>query len=115
VFALFDHASELPYTFQHCHATVLQLSGGQKARVALARAAYAGAHVCLLDDPLSAVDPRVSRILFNQCIGKEGIMRVSAAHCGLMIKMSTRLSGIVTAERERAAGVLPIHGDYAIR
>jgi ABC-type transport system involved in cytochrome c biogenesis ATPase subunit len=74
---LFDHASELPYTFQHCHVTVLQLSGGQKARVALARAAYAGAHVCLLDDPLSAVDPRVSRILFNQCIGKEGIMRVS--------------------------------------
>ena len=30
--------------------------------------------VQLLDDPLSAVDPRVGRILFNQCIGNSGIM-----------------------------------------
>jgi ATP-binding cassette subfamily C (CFTR/MRP) protein 4 len=30
--------------------------------------------VQLLDDPLSAVDPRVGRILFDQCIGNSGIM-----------------------------------------
>lgn len=41
-------------------------AGGQKARVALARAAYSGADVLLLDDPLSAVDPRVGRILFDK-------------------------------------------------
>jgi len=44
----------------------VNLSGGQKARVALARAAYSGADVMLLDDPLSAVDPRVGRILFDK-------------------------------------------------
>ena len=34
----------------------VNLSGGQKARVSLARACYAKAAVVLLDDPLSAVD-----------------------------------------------------------
>jgi len=44
----------------------IMLSGGQKARVALARAAYSKADVNLLDDPLSAVDPQVGRILFDK-------------------------------------------------
>ena len=44
------------------------LSGGQKARVALARAVYADADVYLLDDVLSAVDPHVARLLFEECI-----------------------------------------------
>lgn len=34
----------------------MSLSGGQKARVALARAVYSFAKNVLLDDPLSAVD-----------------------------------------------------------
>ena len=42
--------------------------GGQKARVALARAAFSRADIHLLDDPLSAVDPRVGRILFDKCV-----------------------------------------------
>eukprot|EP00457_Paulinella_chromatophora_P000315 gb/GEZN01000315.1/.p1 GENE.gb/GEZN01000315.1/~~gb/GEZN01000315.1/.p1 ORF type:complete len:1656 (-),score=281.42 gb/GEZN01000315.1/:61-4743(-) len=44
------------------------LSGGQKARISLARAVYADRDIYLLDDPLSAVDPAVAKHLFQQCI-----------------------------------------------
>ena len=44
------------------------LSGGQKARVNLARAVYRDADVYLLDDPLSAVDTAVAGHLFDKCI-----------------------------------------------
>ncbi|KAJ7865666.1 hypothetical protein B0H13DRAFT_2253973 [Mycena leptocephala] len=42
------------------------LSGGQKARVALARAVYAWTKYVLLDDPLSAVDSHTARVLFDR-------------------------------------------------
>ncbi|KAJ7904291.1 P-loop containing nucleoside triphosphate hydrolase protein [Mycena olivaceomarginata] len=42
------------------------LSGGQKARVALARAVYAWTKYVLLDDPLSAVDSHTARFLFDR-------------------------------------------------
>ncbi|XP_022215922.2 probable multidrug resistance-associated protein lethal(2)03659 [Drosophila obscura] len=44
------------------------LSGGQKARISLARAVYRRADIYLLDDPLSAVDTHVGRHLFEQCM-----------------------------------------------
>lgn len=46
----------------------VSLSGGQKARVNLARAVYKNADVYLLDDPLSAVDTHVGKELFVNCI-----------------------------------------------
>lgn len=46
----------------------VSLSGGQRARVNLARAVYQDADIYLLDDPLSAVDTHVGRELFDQCI-----------------------------------------------
>ena len=42
------------------------LSGGQKARVCLARALYSKAQVYLLDDPLSAVDTRVGNHIMQK-------------------------------------------------
>lgn len=45
------------------------LSGGQKARVALARAVYSQANVLLLDDPLSALDHQTAEIVVRKCFG----------------------------------------------
>ena len=44
------------------------LSGGQKWRVALARAAFSGAPILALDDPLSALDAHVAAKLFDHLI-----------------------------------------------
>ncbi|KAF9255059.1 multidrug resistance-associated ABC transporter [Marasmius fiardii PR-910] len=46
----------------------VSLSGGQKARVALARAVYARTRYVLLDDPLSAVDSHTSRYLYENLL-----------------------------------------------
>ncbi|KAI8975591.1 hypothetical protein BDF20DRAFT_617319 [Mycotypha africana] len=44
------------------------LSGGQKARVALARAVYSRAQIVLMDDVLSAVDAHTAKHLYQQCL-----------------------------------------------
>ncbi|CAL8111094.1 unnamed protein product [Orchesella dallaii] len=58
------------------------LSGGQKARVNLARCLYQEADIYLLDDPLSAVDTKVSRHLFDKCIKQHlaGKLRILVTH-----------------------------------
>ncbi|KAL3942720.1 MAG: hypothetical protein SGBAC_003127 [Bacillariaceae sp.] len=62
----------------------INLSGGQKARVALARAMYAtDTQLLLLDDPLSAVDSHVGQHIFSKAIAgemSEGITRILVTH-----------------------------------
>ena len=56
----------------------ITLSGGQKARVALARAVYHQADITLVDDALSAVDAHVAEHLFEKAIAQE-LMSKSAS------------------------------------
>ncbi|KAF1786261.1 P-loop containing nucleoside triphosphate hydrolase [Phytophthora cactorum] len=46
----------------------INLSGGQKARVSLARACYSDADIFILDSPLAAVDAVVQSKIFSKCI-----------------------------------------------
>jgi ATP-binding cassette subfamily C (CFTR/MRP) protein 4 len=46
----------------------VSISGGQKARVALARAVYSDAALVLLDDPLAGVDAAVGAALLRDCV-----------------------------------------------
>ncbi|KAJ3314895.1 hypothetical protein HDV04_005316 [Boothiomyces sp. JEL0838] len=49
----------------------INLSGGQKARVALARCLYSDADIFLLDDPLAALDAYVGRQVFEHAIKRD--------------------------------------------
>lgn len=52
----------------------ISLSGGQKARLTLARAVYARADIYIMDDPLSAVDQHVGRHLIDNVFGPKGLL-----------------------------------------
>ncbi|KAK6056899.1 ABC transporter, ATP-binding protein, partial [Cooperia oncophora] len=71
----------------------INLSGGQKARVSLARAVYQDSDVYLLDDPLSAVDAHVGRHLFEKVLGPDGLLRHKTR-----ILVTHRLSYIKSAD-----------------
>ena len=44
------------------------LSGGQRARVALARAVYSNSRILFLDDPLSALDHQTAELIVRRCL-----------------------------------------------
>lgn len=71
----------------------ITLSGGQKARINLARAIYADKDIILLDDVLSAVDAKVGRHIVNECI--LGLLkhktRIMATHQLSLIESANRM------------------------
>ncbi|KAK0081216.1 hypothetical protein PV326_007800 [Microctonus aethiopoides] len=60
----------------------ISLSGGQKARINLARAVYTNALLYLFDDPLSALDVHVGKHIYEECINKylHGHTRILVTH-----------------------------------
>ena len=82
--------------------------GGQKARVALARAVYRNADIALLDDPLSAVDAYVGRELFNECIvgAMAGRTRVLVTH---QVHLLTQADRVLVFDN----GALVANGSHA--
>jgi len=83
------------------------MSGGQKARLALARAVYSDADIYLLDDPLSAVDSKVAKRLYNWAIN--GLLKektvLLATHQVHFIK---NLKSIIVMDDGKMLG----HGSY---
>ncbi|GLE02399.1 hypothetical protein PINS_up011237 [Pythium insidiosum] len=84
----------------------VNLSGGQKARIALARACYADADIYLLDSPLAAVDTVVQKSIMARCLcgllrGKTvvlvthnpEILQSRAVNCRILVN-SGRISSI---------------------
>ncbi|OAA68195.1 ABC bile acid transporter [Niveomyces insectorum RCEF 264] len=64
-------------------ANGINLSGGQKWRITLARAIYSRAGILVLDDIFSAVDAHVGRHIFEKCINGElcvGRTRILVTH-----------------------------------
>ena len=60
----------------------INLIGGQKQRVSLARSAYQDADIYLLDDPLSAVDAHVGKHIFEQLVSGTGLLAGKVClHC----------------------------------
>ncbi|CAM1502994.1 Fc.00g077700.m01.CDS01 [Cosmosporella sp. VM-42] len=71
----------------------ISLSGGQKARVSLARAVYARADIYLFDDVLSAVDSHVGRHIIDNVLGPRGLLnsktRVLATNAIAVLKQAS--------------------------
>ena len=89
----------------------INLSGGQKARVALARCVYANKDLYFLDDPLSAVDTHVGAHLFEETICDlklRGKTVVLATHQIQYLK-SQHVSRVVVIEN----GVIVGSGSYS--
>lgn len=63
---LIDKKKNIIWTNDCC----INLSGGQKARISLARALYSNKDIYLLDDILSALDVHVGKFILENTISK---------------------------------------------
>ncbi|KYN05541.1 Multidrug resistance-associated protein 4 [Cyphomyrmex costatus] len=85
----------------------VSLSGGQRARINLARAVYRQADLYLFDDPLSAVDTHVAKHLYGKCITEylHGKTRILVTH---QLQFLKRADHIVVLDR----GFVKMQGSY---
>ena len=69
------------------------ISGGQRARISLARAIYKDADIYLFDDPIPSVDPFVSIKIFHQAVVKflSNKTRIFVTHDTRNLKSSSRI------------------------
>lgn len=71
----------------------VSLSGGQKARLALARAVYARRDIMLLDDVLSALDNNTEVAIIHRLLGPKGLLRKSDTTV-LLVSHSSRVMAV---------------------
>ncbi|XP_015570863.2 ABC transporter C family member 13 isoform X5 [Ricinus communis] len=77
----------------------VNLSGGQRARIALARAIYQGSDVYMLDDVLSAVDAEVARCILQNAILGPLLDQKTRVLCTHNVQAISSADRIVVMER----------------
>lgn len=91
------------------------LSGGQRWRVALARAIYSRAGIIILDDVLSAVDAHVGRLIVDEALTGElakGRTRILATHhAELVLPRASYLVRLQDGRLESAESIEPSSDD----
>ncbi|KAJ2754836.1 Multidrug resistance-associated protein 1 [Coemansia pectinata] len=96
----------------------INISGGQRARLALARTVYSRADIYILDDPLSAVDAHVKRHILDNVILSSGLLgnklRVVTTHsesmlpfCNQIITVSDKTVSVIRQEPKEHLYVAP--------
>ncbi|KAJ2223564.1 Multidrug resistance-associated protein 1, partial [Coemansia sp. RSA 518] len=73
----------------------INISGGQRARLALARTLYSQADIYILDDPLSAVDAHVKRHIMEHVILDSGLLsnklRIVSTHLEHILPFASQI------------------------
>ncbi|KAJ1888053.1 hypothetical protein LPJ66_008768, partial [Kickxella alabastrina] len=73
----------------------INLSGGQKVRLALARALYLKADVYIFDDLLAAIDAQVERLIVERVLASGGIIgdktRILVTHAEHLVPLSSKV------------------------
>ena len=105
----------------------VQCSGGQRARIGLARALYSDADVLVADDPLSAVDAKVGRHIFVHAIQQLVVARgrsvvlathqhqyVHDCHCVLMLNGRVACTGSYRECVLASDGKLVAHANHEL-
>ncbi|KAJ2028558.1 hypothetical protein H4S03_007800 [Coemansia sp. S3946] len=97
----------------------INISGGQRARLALARTVYSQADIYMLDDPLSAVDAHVKRHILDNVILSSGLLgnkiRIVTTHsesmlpfCNQVVTVGDKTISIIHQEPKEHQYIAPV-------
>ena len=78
------------------------LSGGQRARVALARAVYSRSRILLLDDPIAALDHQTAEAIVRKLFGDKG----SSLIAGRLVVFATHRVDLVTRYADQVLDIV---------
>ncbi|KAJ6497544.1 multidrug resistance-associated ABC transporter [Mycena sanguinolenta] len=73
----------------------LTLSGGQKARITLARCIYSPAQIILLDDPLSALDSHTATHIVHKCLAGDMVLGRTVLLVTHNVSLASRIANFI--------------------